>query len=60
MVLRVTAEKEVATRSSVPAWRSPWTREPGGLQSMGSQRVRHARVPKAHRVRAGFWLSHRI
>ena len=34
-------EKEVATHSSVLAWRIPWTEEPGGLQSMGSQRVRH-------------------
>ena len=59
-VLRVRAEKEVATRSSIPAWRSPWTREPGGLQAMGSQSVGHTRVPKAHRVRAGSWLSHRI
>ena len=31
----------MATRSSVLAWRIPWTEEPGGLQSMGSQRVRH-------------------
>ena len=29
------------THSSVLAWRIPWTEEPGGLQSMGSQRVRH-------------------
>ena len=34
-------EKGTATPSSVPAWRIPWTEEPGGLQSMGSQRVRH-------------------
>ena len=34
-------EKEMATYSSIPAWRIPWTEEPGGLQSMGSQRVRH-------------------
>ena len=34
-------EKEMATHSSVPAWRIPRTEEPGGLQSMGSQRVRH-------------------
>ena len=34
-------EKEMATHSSIPAWRVPWTEEPGGLQSMGSQRVRH-------------------
>ena len=34
-------EKEMATRSSILAWRIPWTEEPGGLQSMGSQRVGH-------------------
>ena len=30
-------EKEMATHSSILAWRTPWTEEPGGLQSMGSQ-----------------------
>ena len=34
-------EKETATDSSVLAWRIPWTEEPGGLQSVGSQRVGH-------------------
>ena len=34
-------EKEMATQSSVLSWRIPQTEEPGGLQSMGSQRVRH-------------------
>ena len=34
-------EKEMATHSSILAWKIPWTEEPGGLQSMGSQRVRH-------------------
>ena len=34
-------EKEMATHSSILAWRIPWTEEPGRLQSMGSQRVRH-------------------
>ena len=34
-------QKEMAAHSSIPAWRIPWTEEPGGLQSMGSQRVRH-------------------
>ena len=34
-------EKEMATHSSVLAWRIPWTEEPGRLQSMGSQRVGH-------------------
>ena len=33
-------EEGMATRSSVLAWRIPWTEEPGGPQSMGSQRVR--------------------
>ena len=30
-------EKEMATNSSIHAWRIPWTEEPGGLQSMGSK-----------------------
>ena len=34
-------EKEMATHSSILAWRIPWTEEPGGLQSTGSQRVGH-------------------
>ena len=34
-------EKEMATHSSILAWRISWTEEPGGLHSMGSQRVRH-------------------
>ena len=34
-------EKRMATDSSIPAWRIPWTEEPDGLQSMGSQRVGH-------------------
>ena len=34
-------EKGIATNSSILAWRIPWTEEPGGLQSMGSYRVRH-------------------
>ena len=34
-------EKEMATHSSILAWRLPWTEEPGRLQSTGSQRVRH-------------------
>ena len=34
-------EKEMATHSSILAWQMPWTEEPGGLQSTGSQRVRH-------------------
>ena len=34
-------EKGMATHSSILAWRTPWTEEPGGLQSIGSQKVRH-------------------
>ena len=34
-------EKEMATHSSILAWEIPWTEEPGGLWSIGSQRVRH-------------------
>ena len=34
-------EKEIETQSSILAWRIPWTEKPGGLQSMGSQRVGH-------------------
>ena len=34
-------EKEMATHSSILAWEVTWTEEPGGLQSMGSQRVGH-------------------
>ena len=33
--------KEIATHSSVLAWKTPWTEEPGGLQSMGLQRAGH-------------------
>ena len=34
-------EEDIATHSSILAWRIPWTEEPGRLQSMGSQRVGH-------------------
>ena len=39
-------EKEMATHSSILAWRVPWTEEPGSLQSTGSQRFRHNLVTK--------------
>ena len=41
-------EKEMATHSSILAWEIPWTEEPGGLQSMGSQRVRYGCSKRAH------------
>ena len=34
-------EEEMATHSSILAWEIPWTEQPGGSQSMSSQRVRH-------------------
>ena len=37
-------EKEMATHSIILAWKIPWTEEPGGLQPMGLQRVRHDRA----------------
>ena len=39
-------EEKMATHSSIPAWRIPWTEEPRGLQSMRSQRVGHDLVTK--------------
>ena len=39
-------EKELATHSGILAWRIPWTEEPGGLQSRGSQKVRDDLVIK--------------
>ena len=41
-------EEEMATHSSVPAWKIPWTEEPGGLQSMGSRRVDMTERPSEH------------
>ena len=34
-------DRGMATPSSIPAWKIPWTEEPGGLQFMGSQRIGH-------------------
>ena len=39
--MQETLEEEMATHSSILAWRIAWTEEPGGLQSLGSQRIRH-------------------
>ena len=41
----------MTTHSSILAWRNPWTEEPGGLQSMGSQRVRHNLTAKQQLLR---------
>ena len=42
-------EEEMATYSSILAWKIPWTEEPGRLQSMGTQRVGHDRATE-HRI----------
>ena len=41
-------EEGTAIHSSVPAWRIPWTEEPGGLQPIGLQRIRHDRKNLTH------------
>ena len=43
-------EKEMASHFSVLAWRIPWTEEPGGLQSLESQRVRHNWAKNTHKI----------
>ena len=59
-------EEEMATHSSILAWRIPWTEEPGGLQSMGSQRFRlDSAAAVAQRRRAdykldGTWIFNRV
>ena len=62
-------EKEMATHSSVLAWRIPWREEPGGLQSMGSQRVRpsehctallHLDIDDCSKIRSGFITANLI
>ena len=45
-VEKIPLEKVVATHSSILAWEIPWTEEPGGLQSMGLQRVRYVQATK--------------
>ena len=49
-------EKEMATHSSILAWRIPGTEEPGGLPSMGSHRVRHDRSDIAAAAAAGLQI----
>ena len=44
-----TPEKGMAAHSSILAWEIPWLEEPGGLQSMGSRRVKHDLVSKQQR-----------
>ena len=52
-------EKEMATHSSTHAWKIPWMEKPGGLQSMGSERVGHDWVTSLHILYwcFSFWLT---
>ena len=45
-------EEEMATHSSILAWKIPWMEEPGRLQSVGSQRVRHDRATSLLEIKA--------
>ena len=47
----------MATHSSILAWRIPWTEEPGELQSIGSQRVRHDLATEQQQLFASVFLS---
>ena len=56
-------KKEMATCSSILVWRTPWTEKPGGLQSMGSQRVGHAYTLRSGCIETRFelfWNSNKI
>ena len=53
-------QKEMATHSSVLAWRIPWTEEPGGLQSIGSQRVLYDLATKQQTFAYFKYLLHAI
>ena len=46
----------MATHSSILAWKISWTEEPGGLQSMGSQRVEHDCVTNTYLLRTPLWV----
>ena len=52
--LSVLMEKEMATHSSILAWKIPWMEQPGRLQSMGSQRVVHDWVTNTHTQKAEY------
>ena len=55
-----TLEEEMATHSSILAWETPWTEKPGGLQSLGFQRVGHdwALTQRTKNIRTGTSYFH--
>ena len=58
-VIKDPLEKGMATHSSILAWEIPWTEEPAGIQSTGSQRVRHDLATKQQSSKC-FYLSYLI
>ena len=50
-------EEGLTTHSSIPAWKSPWAEGPGGLQSMGLQRVRQDRATKQSAAHSAYKLN---
>ena len=60
MGLRRSLEEEMAAHSSILTWEIPWTEEPGGLQSLGSQRVRHDRVTNTFTFKGDTDLESRL
>ena len=55
---KIPLEKEMATHSSILAWRIPWTEEPRGLQSIGLQRVGHDLAAKPSPSSIYIYLIH--
>ena len=53
-------EKVMETHSSILAWRTPWTEEPGGLWSVGSQRVGHDLLTKQQQQRNGIIMAEKL
>ena len=53
-------EEEMAIHSSILPWKTPWTEEPGGLQSMGSQRVRQDRAHIRQKAPGSFILGKEV
>ena len=53
-------EEGMVTVSGIPAWKIPWTEDPGGLQSVGSQRVRHNWSDLAHILYAKHFGEHSV
>ena len=58
-IIELNLEKAMATHSSTLVWKIPWMEEPGGLQSMGSQRVGHNRVTSLVTFNHQFLLTRR-